>query len=270
MNTTKTFDNRSIGIFDSGIGGLSIAKRISEQLPHENLIYVADSQHAPYGEKSTDFITQRVIVIAQQLIKQECKALVIACNTATVNAISQLRAQVDIPIIGVEPAIKPAAKQSLNKKVAVLVTQATSQNPNFQRLIDRHHNGALVTIQPCPGLVELIEQGKQNSGQCYQLLKKYLEPLISAGVDTLVLGCTHYPFVLEAITSITGGLIHVLETATPVTSYLSGQLKDKGLSANIKQTGKHQFFSSKVSEHQQQLFSQLWQTPLTVNALTIL
>lgn len=263
----KQKNSAAIGVFDSGVGGLSIAKCITEQLPHENIIYIADSFHAPYGEKSVDFIIERVNVIAQQLIDKGVKAIVIACNTATVNAIEQLRSQVDIPIIGVEPAIKPAAKQSANKKVAILTTQATSKNQRFNDLIDLHHNGAEVFIQPCPGLVEFIEQGQQDSKACNTLLAQYIEPLVNKGVDTLVLGCTHYPFVQQQISAIAGQQVNIIETAAPVTQQLTKILIEKNIAACVTQQGEHQFFSSLVTKQQEQIFSQLWQTSLTLHSL---
>lgn len=236
-------------------------------MPHENIIYIADSLHAPYGEKSVDFIMQRVNIMAKLLIAKGVKAIVIACNTATVNAIEQLRAQVNIPIIGVEPAIKPAAKQSISKKIAILATQATSENQRFKDLINRHHNGAKVLIQPCPGLVEFIEQGKQHSPACNALLRQYIEPLVSQGIDTLVLGCTHYPFVQQQISAIAGQQVKIIETAAPVTLQLTKKLAEKNLTACHAQQGKTQFFSSLVSKQQEQIFSQLWQAPLTLHPL---
>ncbi len=225
------------------------------------MIYVADTLHAPYGEKSIEFITKRVNTIAQQLVKQNVKALVIACNTATVNAIEQLREQLSIPIIGVEPAIKPAAKHSQTKKVAVLVTQATSENQRFKELISTHHNGAEVFIQPCPGLVENIEQGEINSDACMALLRQYIEPLLAKKVDTIVLGCTHYPFLQQQIAAIARQVhteVNIIETAAPVTVQLNKKLIEANLSATSSQQVEHLFFSSKAGEKQQQLFSQLW------------
>ncbi len=249
------------------MGGLSIAKYITQQLPHENIIYIADSLHAPYGEKSDIFIIERVNVIAKQLIAKGVKTIVIACNTATVNAIEQLRAQVDIPIIGVEPAIKPAAKQSISKKVAILATQATSENQRFKDLINLHHNGAQVLIQPCPGLVEFIEQGEQNSHACNALLKEYVLPLINQGIDTLVLGCTHYPFVQQQISLIAGQQVNIIETAAPVTLQLTKILLEQNLNASKKQQGQCQFFSSLESKQQEEIFCQLWQESLILQAL---
>jgi glutamate racemase len=254
-------------VFDSGVGGLSIAKYIAEQLPHENIIYIADSLHAPYGEKSVDFIIERVNLIAESLIDRGVKAIVIACNTATVNAIEQLRLRIDIPIIGVEPAIKPAAKQSVSKKVAILATQATSKNQRFKNLVDLHHNGVEVFIQPCPGLVEFIEQGEQHNQACNKLLAKYIKPLINQGVDTLVLGCTHYPFVQQQISAIAGQQVNIIETAAPVTLQLAKKLIEKNLAACITQQGQHYFFSSLVTKQQEKIFSLLWKSSLTLKTL---
>lgn len=266
-NKKVTDNSAAIGVFDSGVGGLSITKCIATQLPHENIIYIADSLHAPYGEKSVDFIIQRVNTIAKLLIAKGVKAIVIACNTATVNAIEQLRAQVNIPIIGVEPAIKPAAKQSISKKIAILATQATSENQRFKDLINLHHNGAQVLIQPCPGLVEFIEQGKQHSSACKALLRQYINPLVNQGIDTLVLGCTHYPFVQQQISAIAGPLINIIETAAPVTLQLANKLAEMNLTTSYRQQGQLQFFSSLVTKQQEKIFSQLWQEPLILRVL---
>lgn len=246
---------------------MSIAKCIAEKLPHENIIYIADSLHAPYGDKPVEFIVERVNTIAQLLIVKGVKALVIACNTATVNAIEQLRAQVDIPIIGVEPAIKPAAKQSISKKVAILATQATSENQRFKDLIALHHNGAQVIIQPCPGVVEYIEQGKQDSQDCINLLKQLIAPLINEDVDTLVLGCTHYPFIEAQIRSIAGSHVNIIETAAPVTLQLSKKLIELNISACANQQGQYQFFSSLATPCQNDIFELLWQRHLKLHSI---
>ena len=251
------------------MGGLSIAKCIAQQLPQENIIYIADSHYAPYGDKSVEFIIERVNIIAQQLIAKGVKAIVIACNTATVNAIEQLRSRVNIPIIGVEPAIKPAAKQSISKKIAILTTQATSENQHFKDLVNLHHNGAKVIIKPCPGLVEFIEQGEKDSPKCNALLKKHIIPLINEGIDTLVLGCTHYPFVQQQISVIAGNNINIIETAAPVTQQLINRLTENNLNADISQQGQYQFFSSLETVQQKKLFNDLWQETLNLQKLTL-
>jgi len=250
-------DNQAIGVFDSGLGGLSIAQCIQKNLPNENLIYVADSQFAPYGDKSAAEIIQRVNKIADWLIRQRVKAIVVACNTATVSAIDQLRSRVSIPIIGVEPAIKPAALHSKTKKVALLVTEATAINTRFLSLVDKHKNGADIYIQPCAGLVELIEQGLHESEKCYQALNRFLQPLLKSNIDTLVLGCTHYPFVRSVIKNIVGDKITIMETAQPVTEQLIRQLEVNSLLMSGKQIPQHSFFSSKLFPQQAQLMSDL-------------
>ncbi len=250
--------SKAIAIIDSGVGGLSITQAIQQYLPNEKLIYLADNYYAPYGEKTADFIQQRINFIAQKFIEQGCKAIVIACNTATVIAIDQLRAQVSIPVIGVEPAIKPASEQSKNKKVGILVTQATSENERFLALIKAHQNGSEVFIQSCPGLVELIEQGQLNSSACQQLLQQYVSPLINKNIDTLVLGCTHYPFLKQQILNITGKSINLLETAKPVAMQLAKRLAKKNLLSNDCENAQIDFYSSKCTLAYQQLFRQLF------------
>jgi len=251
-------NNQAIGIFDSGVGGLSIAQQISKQLPNEQLIYVADSDYAPYGDISNDKIIQRVNIIADWLVQKQCKAIVLACNTATVNAIDQLRKRLSIPIIGVEPAIKPAALKSTTKKIGILVTQATANNKRFLALVERYKNGAEVYVQPCLGLVELIEKGQQTSFKCQQLLRKYLAPLIEKNVDTLVLGCTHYPFATQLIKDIMTSKVTLMETAAPVSEQLERQLIKHQLLSNTLQSVVHKFYSSSENDKQNEIFSQLW------------
>lgn len=260
---TKTLSpSQPIGIFDSGVGGLSIAKCITELLPDEELIYVADSKYAPYGRLSNGDIVKRVNHIADQLIAMNVKAIVIACNTATVNAIDQLRKRVTLPIIGVEPAIKPAAKSSKTKAVGLLVTQATASNDRFISLVNKYSNGTQVHIQPCPDLANLIEQGHINSKQSYDLLNKYLTPLIDKNIDSLVLGCTHYPFVSEQIKAILGKDIELVETALPVTKELIRQL-NMNTQCSAASTSTHQhlnvkIFSSMPTNSLLQTITKLW------------
>jgi|TARA_B110000208_G_scaffold19431_1_gene23973 glutamate racemase len=268
-NINQKGDSRPIGILDSGVGGLSIAKAIAERLPNENLIYIADTLHNPYGNKSLDFIQTRTNDISKFLFSQSAKALVIACNTATVNAIDQIRANINIPIIGVEPAIKPAAKQSITKNVGILVTQATAENYRFQYLIEQHKNDAQVHIQACPGLVELIETNKMQTRECELLLTQFLTSLLSKNVDTLVLGCTHYPFLTNKIRDIVGTAVNIIETAIPVTLQLRRKLTEQNLLNLSKEQGNYRFLSSKVNRQQQQLFIDLWQQPLELKSFLI-
>lgn len=252
-------NQQPIGIFDSGIGGLSIAQCVQQNLPTEHFIYIADSQYAPYGNKSIEVIQKRVNQVCDYLISQQVKAIVIACNTATVNAIDQLRTRVSVPIIGVEPAIKPASLQSKSKKIGILVTQATAQNQRFLALVEQHKQDSHVIIQACPGLVEQIELGELNTIKTHALLKRYIEPLLVSGVDTLVLGCTHYPFLINAMQKIVGNNITIMETAQPVTEQLARQLNKHQLNASDSSdilnlsptlnvdTGTHRFLSTRKS-----------------------
>ena len=229
--------NSPIGVFDSGIGGLTVVDCIKEQLPNEQLIYIADNLHAPYGDKSDDFIIERVNHIAAYFISQHVKAIVVACNTATAVAIDQLRAKVNIPIIGVEPAIKPAVQTSKTQKIAILTTQATAQNKRFNTLVTTFSPNAIssveslnentrILIQPCPGLVEQIEQGQITSAKTRELLLQYLEPLQKQEIDTLVLGCTHYPMLKAVIRNILGDNVCLLDTGLPVAIQLKKRLND--------------------------------------------
>jgi glutamate racemase len=191
-----------IGVFDSGVGGLSVLRHIREQLPHEHLIYFADSGFAPYGDKPEQVVAERSLAIAGFLIARGAKALVVACNTATVAAIKLLRAHYpDMPIVGVEPGLKPAAAATRNGKVGVMATNVTLGGEKFLALRDQisSTSHAQFLLQGCTGLVEQIELGELGSAATAAMLDRYIQPLLDQGADTLVLGCTHYPFVRATI-----------------------------------------------------------------------
>ena len=191
-----------IGVFDSGVGGLSVLRHIRAHLPGENLMYFADSGYAPYGAKPEHVVAERSLAVAQFLIDHGAKALVVACNTATVAAIKLLRAHFpDLPIVGVEPGLKPAAAASRNGKVGVLATEVTLAGEKFLALREQisSASGAEFLLRGCPGLVEQIELGELDSAAMRSMLEAYIVPLLDLGADTLVLGCTHYPFVRASI-----------------------------------------------------------------------
>ena len=188
-----------IGIFDSGIGGTSIWKEIHSLLPYENTIYLADSANAPYGIKGKEAIIDLSIKNTEYLIHQGCKLIVVACNTATTNAISLLRKNYEIPFIGIEPAIKPAALNSKTKAVGILATKGTLTSELFNTTTSLYAHGLQVVEQVGEGLVELIEMGKVNSEEIKMLLKEYLKPMLEANIDYLVLGCTHYPYLIPLL-----------------------------------------------------------------------
>ncbi|MEN9503605.1 MAG: glutamate racemase [Pseudomonadota bacterium] len=260
--TITTMLHQPIGVFDSGLGGISVLREIHRLLPAEALIYVADSAHAPYGAKPPDYIRQRSQRVADFLLTQNAKALVVACNTATVHAVEHLRAVLPIPVVGVEPAVKPAARMTQTGVVGVLATPQTVNSLRLQRLIHEHAQGVKVIAQACPGLVEHVEAGDFDSEALRHLLKLYTLPLLDAGADTLVLGCTHYPFLSEAIHDVTHGTMTVLETSTPVTHQLMRILDQHAMRRDSAERGYVQFYSSKQERQHYQGIARLWQQPV--------
>lgn len=233
-----------IAVFDSGIGGLTIEKEIRKQLPNESIIYVADHQFAPYGDLSEVQIIERVNSITTSLVTKGIKALVIACNTATAIAIDQLRNKFPaLLIIGVEPAIKPAIQITKNNAVGVLTTPATALNKRFINLVNRFKEGKQVIIQPCPGLVEIIEQDSIATTKGIELLKALIEPLLEKNIDTVVLGCTHYPYAIPLINQHWPELT-IVETSKPVAMELCNQLKRNGLLADKSACENNAYFST--------------------------
>ncbi|MGF6275573.1 glutamate racemase [Massilia sp. UYP11] len=197
-----TLPDAPIGIFDSGVGGLSVLRHIQAQLPHERLLYLADTGFAPYGDKPEHIVVERVLAIGDFLLAQGAKALVVACNTATVAAVRELRERhPGMPIVGVEPGLKPAASLTRSGKVGVLATERTLRGAKFLQLRDQIHrdSGAEFLLQPCVGLADQIEFGELDSSATSAMLKRFIMPLLAEGADTLVLGCTHYPLVRASI-----------------------------------------------------------------------
>ena len=225
-----------IGIFDSGIGGISVMLNIQSLLPNESLVYIADSFYAPYGLKSNSIILERSKVIINYLIKKEfVKMIVIACNTATASSIKELRQIYKIPIIGMEPAIKPATKSTTSKKVGILATNGTLESTKFAALLEIYSGDIKFYTQPCPGLVEIIEQGKINDLSTKILIKKYLDSFIKNKVDTVVLGCTHYIFIRELIQEIIGPNVEVIDTGLAVAKQVKNKLESHSLQNNLKE-----------------------------------
>lgn len=221
-----------IGVFDSGVGGLSVLAEIQRLLPNESLLYVADCGHIPYGEKTPEFIRQRCSVMAGFFREQGAKALVLACNTATVAGVADLRRDFpDWPIVGMEPAVKPAAAATRSGVVGVLATTGTLQSAKFAALLDRFAADVRVITQPCPGLVELIESGDLHSAELRQLLQSYVDPLLASGCDTIILGCTHYPFLKPMLKSMIPADISLIDTGAAVARQLQRLLAERDLLA---------------------------------------
>ena len=218
-------DNAPIGVFDSGVGGLSVLREIRARLPHESLMYLADSGHVPYGEKSPEFIRERCRTIAGFLLERGAKALVVACNTATAAGIAELRLLYpDLPLVGMEPAVKPAALATRSGAVGVLATTGTLKSAKFAALLDRFASDVRVITQPCPGLVECIEAGELDSPNTRALLAGFVQPLIEQGCDTLILGCTHYPFVRPLLREMLPTSIALVDTGAAVARHLESVL----------------------------------------------
>ncbi|HVK94319.1 MAG TPA: glutamate racemase [Noviherbaspirillum sp.] len=225
-----------IGVFDSGIGGLSVLKYIRAYLPHEHLLYFADSGHAPYGGRSEEEIVARSLAIAEFLMQYRAKALVVACNTATAAAIKALRERYPaLPLVGVEPGLKPAATLTKSGVVGVMATERTLSSVKFKLLQEQISATTQVRFlpQPCIGLADQVEKGELHSTATAKLIRGYVEPLLEQGADTLVLGCTHYPFVLplieEAVRRISAASIAIVDTGQPIARQLQRLLTERQL-----------------------------------------
>jgi len=209
-------NSHPIGLFDSGVGGISVLREVQKLLPREQLIYYADSGHCPYGGKPREEIIARACAITEFLLAQGAKLIVVACNTATIAAVEHLRATYPIPFVGMEPAVKPAVAHTRSGVVGVLATGAALAGEKFHNLVAKHAQGVRMITQPCPGLVECVERGDLDGHQPRRLLEQYTEPLLRAGADTLVLGCTHYPFLRPLIADIVGPEVALLDTGEAV------------------------------------------------------
>jgi glutamate racemase len=218
-------DTPLVGVFDSGLGGLSVLGALHAQRPGAPLLYVADSGNAPYGERTDGFVIERSLRIAGHLLDQGAGLLVMACNTATAVAAAAVRERwPHIPVVGVEPAIKPAVLASPGGRIGVMATPITLRSDKFKRLVEAHGAGADILLQPCPGLAGLIEQGDLDAPALLALIESQCRPLKDAGVDTVVLGCTHYPFVQHHIQAAMGPAVRLIDTADAVARQVSRRL----------------------------------------------
>ena len=251
-------NNNPIGVFDSGVGGISVLKHIHALLPHEDLMYVADSKYAPYGNKTAEEITARCFELADYLIAKNVKALVVACNTATAAAIDELRETFDIPIIGMEPAVKPAAEASKNGVIGVLATVGTLKSAQFAALLESYGRNVKVVTQACVGLVECIERGELDTPETKALIRQYTAPLLADGADTIVLGCTHYPFVKHVIQEIVGDKITLIDTGAAVAKQLKRQLEEKGLLSTSQEKAEVNFWTNSEAENAHKVTEKLW------------
>lgn len=236
--------NKPIGIFDSGIGGTSIWKEVVKLLPNENTIYLADSKNAPYGEKSSEEIIALSIKNTEYLISKECKLIIVACNTATTNAIDYLRKNYTIPFIGIEPAIKPAALLSKTGAIGILATKGTLSSKLFEKTTKEYTKNITTIEQDGEGLVPLIEEGKLNSPEINELLSTYLKPMLKFNIDHLVLGCTHYPYLIPQIKKIIGDKITIIDSGEAVARQTKAVLEKHNLLSTSTAKSRHQFYTN--------------------------
>ncbi|MCK4708949.1 MAG: glutamate racemase [Gammaproteobacteria bacterium] len=257
-----------IGVFDSGLGGLSVLKHLKYQLCDHSFIYVADSANAPYGNKSESFILQRCSLISEFLLENRVSLIVIACNTATAVAANNLRLNMGIPVVAIEPALKPASFKTRTGRVGVLATASTLKSSQYNKLLSDYADNIVVYEQAADGLVEQVEAGLLDDEETDRLLNQYLQPMIEKGVDSIVLGCTHYPFLLPAIKNIVGTDIEVIDTGVAVTEQVKRVLSLYAGTEKISEQS-DQFFSSGDTEHTQKMIKQLLGMQVEVKALPV-
>jgi len=251
-----------IGVFDSGIGGVSVLKHIRECMPHEALLYCADSGYAPYGNKSAEFIRERSLSLTRFLVGQGAKAIVVACNTATASAIATLRSHFSLPVIGMEPAVKPAAAATRSGVVGVLATSGTLKSAQFAALLESYGKNVQVVTQACHGLVECVERGELDGAATRALVAQYVRPLLAAGADTIVLGCTHYPFLRPLIEAEAGPSVTLIDTGEAVARQVERRLREAALLNDVPGEPETTFWINRADSRELQetaaVISRLW------------
>jgi glutamate racemase len=256
----------AIGVFDSGVGGLSVLKHIRAALPRHDLYYVADSGHVPYGEKTQDYIRERSLALTQFLVDEGATAVVIACNTATAAAAAFLRERFALPIVAMEPAVKPAVAATRSRVVGVLATVGTLESARFAALLEQYAGDVEIVTQACPGLVEQVEAGELDSPATRALVERYTRPLIARGADTLVLGCTHYPFLKPLITELAGPDVRLIDTGEAVARQVVRRLA--GASPPVLAAAPNEkFWTTGDATVAKRIVAKLWGHPAAVDAL---
>lgn len=258
-----------IGVFDSGLGGLTVLDSLQSQLPTEKFIYVADTAYCPYGALPIQKLVERTCRIAAFLLEQDAKIVVIACNTATVSAIQFLRHRFSVPFVGMEPAIKPAAVLTRTGVIGVLATQTTTGTDRLQYLIREFARSVQVLKQPCPGLVELIESGNLEGKKTRGLVQRYTNPMLEKGADTLVLGCTHYPFLRGLIQEVAGDKVQLVDGAAAVARRTSIVLSENGLNVQAQSDGAIMGYTSSDPAGVSRASKALWPNEIEWKALPV-
>jgi glutamate racemase len=259
---------RPVGIFDSGVGGLSVAAEIRRALPAEDVLYVADTAYAPYGDRPLEEVRERALAIGRYLQAAGAKLLVTACNTATAAALERLREVLTIPVVGLEPAVKTGVALTQNRKVGVMATAGTLKSERFARLVRAHARGVEVVAQPCPGLADLIEEGHLDDAALRGCLEELTQPLKRAGVDTVVLGCTHYPFVSGPLARILGPRVELVDSAPAIARRTDQLLKDAGQRASAGPAS-FRFVTTGDPDRVGTVVRRLWNEPVEVAGVSI-
>jgi len=256
-----------IGIFDSGVGGLSVLQEIRKLLPNEDVLYIADSAYAPYGNKPVELVLERCHNLTEYLISSGAKAVVVACNTATAAAIQSLRENFSVPVVAMEPGVKPAIAATNTKTVGVLATENTLLSQQFANLVHRYANDVKVLSQPCPGLVEQIEAGLFADTKTADLIRQYTQPLLEGGADTIVLGCTHYPLIKPQIAQLAGPTVTLIDTGKAVAQQLQRQLDELQLLSGSTTSGTEKFWTSGEAQQIGAVMSSILSTTITTASL---
>ncbi len=249
MMDTKFLPQQPIGMFDSGVGGLSVLRAIRAELPGENVLYLADQAHTPYGSKSKEKIRGFASEITRFLINQGAKLIVVACNTASAAALGDLRDRFPaISFVGMEPAVKPAAETTQSGKVGVLATPTTFSGDLYASVVERFAQHVTIFKSTCPGLVEKIEAGNLDTTDTRKILQEALAPMLTNGIDTVVMGCTHYPFVIPLIEDIAGPGVRIIDPAPAIARQTRRLLKEQGILNPFEVAGNMTFYTSGVPQ----------------------
>jgi glutamate racemase len=257
-----------IGLFDSGVGGLSVAREIRRALPSEDLLYVADTAYCPYGDRPIEEVRSRALAVGRYVQDAGAKLLVAACNTASGAALEDLREALTIPVIGLEPAVKTAVARTRARRVGVMATSGTLRSDRFARLLRAYADGVQVLSQPCPGLADLIEEGHLEGEVLCARLEELTRPLREAGVDMVVLGCTHYLFVAPALESVLGPGVTLVDSA-PAIAKRTAQILDQGHARGQGGVGSLRVLTTGEPEKVEPVVRRLWGEPVRVSGTRI-
>jgi glutamate racemase len=267
--TEAAREGAPIGVFDSGLGGLSVLRELVRRLPQERYIYVADSGHCPYGGKLQPQIIARAVAITDFLLARGAKLIVVACNTATIAAVEYLRANYSLSFVGMEPAVKPAVALTRSGVIGVLATAATLSGDKLHRLIDRHAGSVRVVTQPGVGLPERVEAGDLDSAETRSLVQGHLAPLLAAGADVIVLGSTHYPFLRPLIQRLAGEPVRLIDTGEAVARRVQQVLEREDSATPSTAPGAIEWFTSGTVDHLQTVGGRLWNAPIPAQKLPV-